>query len=99
MKPLIPCLDCGRLGPWRNAHGVRCRACSKTHENARHAAFRQLRLFEPDGPCAMCGATSDLTWDHVVPRSKGGTNEWSNLQCLCRRCNSKKGAGLPGGKA
>ena len=42
--------------------------------------------------CNRCGNISDLTIDHIVPLSKGGTNETSNLQILCRRCNASKGA-------
>lgn len=32
------------------------------------------------------------TLDHIVPLSKGGGHMWSNVQCLCRRCNTRKGA-------
>lgn len=42
--------------------------------------------------CLFCGAQSDLTIDHRVPLAKGGTNEDSNLQALCRSCNCRKGA-------
>lgn len=41
--------------------------------------------------CNMCKSTDDLTLDHIKPLSKGGTNDISNLQVLCRRCNAKKG--------
>jgi hypothetical protein len=42
--------------------------------------------------CVKCDKKDDLTIDHVVPVSKGGTDEYSNLQILCKACNSKKGA-------
>lgn len=60
------------------------------HHQARSKAYNQLRLFEPGGPCVECGATTDLTWDHKTPLGRGGGTTWSNLQCLCRRCNSAK---------
>jgi 5-methylcytosine-specific restriction endonuclease McrA len=41
--------------------------------------------------CNMCKTIEDLTIDHIKPLSKGGTNEISNLQILCRRCNAIKG--------
>ena len=40
--------------------------------------------------CATCGATTDLTVDHIFPLSRGGTNDPLNLQVLCRSCNSRK---------
>lgn len=48
------------------------------------------------GPCRHCGATEDLCVDHVRPVARGGTSERSNLQPLCRRCNSSKGARFVG---
>lgn len=42
--------------------------------------------------CLSSGADVELTKDHVVPASVGGTNYASNLQPLCRSCNSWKGA-------
>jgi 5-methylcytosine-specific restriction endonuclease McrA len=45
--------------------------------------------------CQNCGATDDLTIDHkITPYSLGGSStDPSNLQILCRSCNSSKGAG------
>lgn len=51
------------------------------------------RIFQRDGMrCKVCGATSRLTVDHIHPVVLGGTNDESNLQTLCRSCNSRKGA-------
>jgi 5-methylcytosine-specific restriction endonuclease McrA len=41
--------------------------------------------------CQYCGSIKDLTIDHVIPKSKGGTNKWDNLVTCCRKCNLKKG--------
>ncbi len=46
------------------------------------------------GYCNGCKARfdfADMTLDHIVPRSKGGSDEFRNLQLLCRRCNGIKG--------
>jgi len=41
--------------------------------------------------CLACGATDRLEIDHIIPYSKGGTHEISNLQVLCKQCNLSKG--------
>lgn len=43
-----------------------------------------------DNRCVCCGERATLFPDHVVPTSKGGTNYISNIQPLCRKCNSSK---------
>lgn len=42
--------------------------------------------------CVHCKSKDSLTIDHIKPVSKGGTDNINNLQILCKRCNSKKGA-------
>lgn len=42
--------------------------------------------------CVECGATQDLTLDHIYPWSLGGKDTVDNLRLLCRSCNSSKGA-------
>jgi 5-methylcytosine-specific restriction endonuclease McrA len=48
--------------------------------------------------CQYCGvrvATSELSIDHVVPRSHGGKTTWDNVVCACTKCNVKKGGRTP----
>lgn len=40
--------------------------------------------------CTICGSDKKLEIDHIFPYSKGGTNDPSNLQVLCKPCNIKK---------
>ena len=50
-------------------------------------------LRESNGRCALCGATKKeriLQVDHIKPRSRGGSNDKSNLQALCDECNRAK---------
>lgn len=53
------------------------------------------RLYrEQEGCCAGCGwelPEHSLTIDHIVPKSKGGTDDPANLQLLCSSCNPTKG--------
>lgn len=41
--------------------------------------------------CQYCGSFKNLTVDHIIPTSKGGTDNWTNLVAACRSCNEKKG--------
>ena len=48
--------------------------------------------------CQYCGKsfpTSELTLDHITPRSQGGGSSWKNLVCACVACNARKGGRLP----
>lgn len=56
---------------------------------------RQNILKRDGHRCVYCGAREDLTLDHVLPRSRGGTSTWTNLVTACRPCNSKKGDFTP----
>lgn len=53
-------------------------------------------LFARDGwTCQYCGATTRLTMDHVVPRSRGGGSGWDNIVASCAPCNARKADHLP----
>ncbi|MHB1468167.1 MAG: HNH endonuclease [Solirubrobacteraceae bacterium] len=45
--------------------------------------------------CQYCGSRSNLTVDHVIPRSKGGSSNWENIVASCAPCNRRKGDRLP----
>lgn len=40
--------------------------------------------------CAYCGSEHELTLDHIVPRSHGGSNHINNVLCACKSCNGNK---------
>lgn len=49
-------------------------------------------IFSRDGyECLRCWVKDNLTIDHIIPLSKGGTNRMGNMQTLCMGCNSDKG--------
>lgn len=45
--------------------------------------------------CQYCGATENLTIDHIVPTSRGGQDLWENMISCCNKCNVKKGNKTP----
>ena len=58
-------------------------------------AFNRLNIFlRDDFRCQYCGeefSTKELTFDHVIPRAKGGANTIDNVVAACAPCNSRKG--------
>ena len=63
---------------------------------AKYPAFTRFNVFLRDKfTCQYCGIRDDLTFDHVVPRSKGGRTTWENVVAACSPCNLKKGGKLP----
>jgi 5-methylcytosine-specific restriction endonuclease McrA len=65
----------------------------------RGVKFSRVNVFTRDGHrCQYCCrhfSASNLTFDHVQPRSCGGRTEWTNIVSACRPCNSKKGSRTP----
>jgi 5-methylcytosine-specific restriction endonuclease McrA len=61
--------------------------------------FNRRNIFARDGnQCQYCGkrfATSELSLDHVLPRSQGGKTTWENIVCACVACNVRKGGRTP----
>ena len=45
--------------------------------------------------CQYCAKKSELTIDHVLPKSRGGRDQWENLVTACEKCNVKKGNKTP----
>ncbi len=63
---------------------------------ARWPAFTRFNVFLRDRfMCQYCGSTEDLTFDHLIPRSRGGQTTWDNVVAACSPCNLKKGGKLP----
>jgi len=60
------------------------------HHLCKLAKARAWVLNRDGHKCLKCGATENLTVDHIVPKSRGGTLERNNLQTLCLPCNQEK---------
>lgn len=83
--------------------GVRLPSVVKLRRFVRnnHAAVRFSRrnvFLRDDYTCQYCGKRFEpklLTCDHLMPRSRGGITEWTNIVTSCVRCNFEKGDRLP----
>lgn len=93
-----PCVDCQVI-----TRSTRCVQCQRLKDKQRptptqrgyNYAWQKLsKEFRTAYPyCFKCGSIKDLTTDHIVSKKNGGQDIWSNLQTLCRICNSIKGSG------
>lgn len=73
------------------------RRASKTNRRTREAAFGKvtkadlIELFSRfNRQCARCGSFGQIEIDHIQPVARGGTNDPTNLQLLCKPCNRSK---------
>ena len=61
--------------------------------------FNRRNIFARDGNhCQYCGkkfSSTELSLDHVIPRSRNGGSSWENIVCCCMKCNVRKGGRTP----
>ena len=68
----------------------------KVPRDTHRRKITRRAVFARDGwACQYCGSRSNLTVDHVIPRSKGGPSSWENIVASCAPCNRKKGDRSP----
>lgn len=69
------------------------------HKSSKNVRFTRQNVFWRDNHrCQYCGgrfSSSDLTFDHVIPSSRGGPTTWENIVSACHPCNTKKGSKTP----
>ncbi|WP_417248761.1 HNH endonuclease [Celeribacter sp.] len=59
----------------------------------KRVAFTRFNLFLRDEfRCQYCGSKGELTFDHVIPRARGGVTSWENIVAACVPCNLRKGS-------
>jgi hypothetical protein len=68
--------------------------CEFNNPHIKTIRYSRRNLYQRDNnTCQYCGKRfdkKDLTIDHVVPRSKGGRSEWTNVVACCEACNTDK---------
>lgn len=89
---LRPCLQPGCGAVTSRSRCADHTAARKQVRNADRPIARAVVAAQPW--CTICGATADLTADHLIPLAHGGTNHGPR-RTLCRSCNSSRGAGPP----
>ena len=68
-----------------------CHAGPRAATNVLSAATRRAVFARDSWTCQYCGTRANLTVDHVIPRSRGGTSSWDNIVASCAPCNRRKG--------
>lgn len=67
--------------------------------HAKPVKFSRVNIYARDGyRCQYCGARctlAELTYDHVIPRARGGRTTWENIVTCCYPCNGAKGSRTP----
>lgn len=89
----------GRLTNWKKIRVPRANEISPIRKSwllIRRKISKEI-FSRYDNKCNYCGSTENLEIDHIIPLSRGGTNDPDNLQILCKTCNRKKWAHVPGG--
>ena len=61
----------------------------------RRKITRRAVFARDEWTCQYCGSRSNLTVDHVIPKSKGGGSSWDNIVASCAPCNRRKGDARP----
>lgn len=95
---LRPCLTCGKP----TSYAARCPPHQRAHERAQRQRrgnderqtyawqLRRRQAIDDQPWCQRCGATTNLTLDHLRPMARGGTMH-DGVQVLCARCNARRG--------
>jgi len=70
------------------------RLLSAFKRRKKRVKFSRINIFGRDKYrcqyCGIKGKLGDLTYDHVLPKSRGGKTTWKNIVSCCEKCNSKK---------
>ena len=80
---------CGRAKSWVYNQPFQ-RFAGRPHDHLGNNQGIEAERRLPD-ECVFCRTTTDLETDHLIPRSRGGTDNADNLALACKRCNTSRG--------
>ena len=83
-----------KLKEWRKNNPDKTRAYKLNRRlkiKLEHESLEYMKTLIND-PCSYCGSPGPSTIDHIVPISKDGDSNWTNLTAACKSCNSQKQA-------
>jgi 5-methylcytosine-specific restriction endonuclease McrA len=77
---------------WRERSKIEYpKKCKERKRNSRTKILWREKIGKRDGMiCKKCGATENLTINHIVPKCIGGKYSYDNLEILCFKCNLKE---------
>lgn len=82
-----------RANPEKKTYLENRRRARKTGNGGSHTFAERREKFASLGSlCIYCGSFRKLTGDHLIPLSRGGTDDIENIAPACRSCNSQKGS-------
>ncbi len=88
-----------KISAWNKNNFVKNRSTRSALNQARREAVKKAKTFvivDKDinrvysGNCIRCGSSENITADHIIPLSRGGSHGIGNLMSLCKSCNSSK---------
>jgi 5-methylcytosine-specific restriction endonuclease McrA len=97
-KPNPKCIDCSKVN-WRDKTKKAPKCYNPDRCKRKRAYYRRWDYYKAkqreahrylkysDTKCLLCNNTSDLEVHHILPQSKGGTDDWTNLVTLCYACH------------
>lgn len=92
----IQCFIMLRHSNGRRYPSPQCTPCNTHRKKARKGVKRATIIARDRSRCGICGkkvSPQEMSIDHIIPLSAGGTHAAINLQVAHKRCNSRRGAG------
>lgn len=94
------CKSCGKVFRYEHRYIKNCQACRNAKPTGLRHYLPEL-LSDQKGICPIChnplpkAISAKIHVDHIIPKKRGGTDDFSNLQATHCDCNKAKNASIP----